>query len=84
MDESELSKNVDDSAILAIAKLLKSENYTKRFKAVRILGAMGKRATIALPRLHAAEAEAGATTMIGNDTSQKSIRLAIQRIEGTR
>lgn len=88
MDESELSEKIDDSAILAIAELLKNENYAKRYRAVRILGAMGKRATIALPSLHAAEAEAGATTdllnMIGNDTSQKSIRLAIQRIEGTR
>ncbi|WP_225210079.1 hypothetical protein [Xanthomonas bonasiae] len=84
MDESELSEKIDDSAILAIAELLKNEKYAKRFRAVRILGAMGKRATIALPSLHAAEAEAGATTMIGNDTSQKSIRLAIQRIEGTR
>ena len=88
MDESELSAKIDDGAILAIAGLLKSESYAKRFRAVRILGAMGKRATIALPILHAAGAEAGATTdllsMIGNDASQKSIRLAIQRIEGTR
>ncbi|MBN6113139.1 hypothetical protein JR063_16215 [Xanthomonas sp. CFBP 8700] len=88
MDESELSENVDDSAILAIAELLKSESYPKRFKAVRILGAMGKRATVALPSLRAAEAEAGATadllSMMGNTAIQKSIRLAIQRIEGTR
>ena len=88
MDESELSENIDDSSILAISELLKSENYPKRFKAARILGAMGKRATIALPSLHAAEAEAGATTdlfsMMDNTAIQKSIRLAIQRIEGTR
>lgn len=88
MDESELSKKVDDGAILAIAELLKNENYAKRFRAIRILGAMGKRATIALPDLRAAEAEAGATTdlfsMMGNTAIQKSIRLAIQRIEGTR
>jgi len=49
---------------------------------------MGKRATVALPSLRAAEAEAGATTdllsMMGNTAIQKSIRLAIQRIEGTR
>lgn len=88
MDESELSAKIDESAILSVAELLKSEDYPKRFRAARILGAMGKRATVALPSLRAAEAEAGATTdilsMMGNTAIQKSIRLAIQRIEGTR
>ncbi|WP_226975084.1 hypothetical protein [Xanthomonas sp. LMG 12462] len=87
MDETDLSTKIDERAILDIAELLKSD-YPKLFRAARILGAMGKRATVALPSLRAAEVEAGVArdldSLIGSEALQKSLRLDIQRIEGKR
>ncbi|WP_369941327.1 HEAT repeat domain-containing protein [Xanthomonas medicagonis] len=88
MSNVELSAKIDDASIMAVCSLLGHENYMVRYRAARILGAMGKAATIALPRLRAAEADSkpkfGGGALFQGQEAEKAIGLAIERIEGER
>ncbi|MCC4592814.1 hypothetical protein LL974_16905 [Xanthomonas campestris pv. cannae] len=86
MNKDDLNKNIDDDAILAVASLLKSDSCGKKYRAARILGAMGGRARNAIPYLRAADVEpkpaSNLDDLIDPYPEQKFIELAIQRIQG--
>jgi len=88
MDNAALHAKLDESAIISISLLLDNDNYIIRYRAARILGAIGKKASIVLPKLRMAQANSkpkfGDDGVMESPIAETAITLAIQRIEGGR